>query len=88
MIDALAEWMTQPAYFSRYGGEPARRTGTRHPSISPYGPFNTRDGAGIANARLRTPEELTRHPNCVPAAGGGRSVLPAATSTRCCHRSR
>jgi crotonobetainyl-CoA:carnitine CoA-transferase CaiB-like acyl-CoA transferase len=128
MIDALAEWMTQPAYFSRYGGEPARRTGTRHPSISPYGPFSTRDGAvfigiqnerewlafcrdilrrgelaadlrfasntdrvahndtltaiiddaiadrsaddvsaaldaaGIANARLRTPEELTRHP--------------------------
>jgi crotonobetainyl-CoA:carnitine CoA-transferase CaiB-like acyl-CoA transferase len=128
MIDALAEWMTQPAYFSHYGGEPPRRTGTRHPSISPYGPFNVRDGAvfigiqnerewlafcrdilrrgelaadprfrsnpdrvahndkltaiiddaladrsadkvsqaldaaGIANARLRTPAELTRHP--------------------------
>ncbi len=128
MIDALAEWMTQPAYFSHYGQQPARRTGMRHPSISPYGPFNVRDGAvfigiqnqrewlafcrdilqrdelaadprfvsntnrvahndeltaiieaavadrladelsealdaaGIANARLRTPEELTRHP--------------------------
>jgi itaconate CoA-transferase len=128
MIDALAEWMTQPAYFSHYGQEPARRTGMRHPSISPYGPFNVRDGAvfigiqndrewvafcrailhrgelaadprfasntdrvahndvlttiindaltdrsadevsqaldaaGIANARLRTPEELTLHP--------------------------
>jgi len=128
MIDALAEWMTQPAYFSRYGQEPPRRTGMRHPSISPYGPFSVRDGAvfigiqnerewlvfcrdilrradvaadarfasntgrvrhndaltsiieaaladrladelstaldaaGIANARLRTPEELTRHP--------------------------
>jgi itaconate CoA-transferase len=128
MIDALAEWMTQPAYFSHYGQEPARRTGMRHPSISPYGPFNVRDGAvfigiqnerewlafcrdilrrgelaadprfasnpgrvahndtltaiidealagrsadevsqaldaaGIANARLRTPDELTRHP--------------------------
>jgi itaconate CoA-transferase len=128
MIDALGEWMSQPAYFSRYGGEPPRRTGARHPSISPYGPFKVADGsvffgiqnerewlifcrdilrqpdlaadtrfasntsrvdrnaeltaiieesfsnldaeqvlqlldhAGIANARLRTPEELTRHP--------------------------
>jgi crotonobetainyl-CoA:carnitine CoA-transferase CaiB-like acyl-CoA transferase len=128
MIDALGEWMTQPAYFSRYGGEPPRRTGARHPSISPYGPHRTGAGtvffgvqnerewavlcrdvlllpelaedprfatntdrvahndeltaiiervfadldpeqaierferAGIANARLRTPAELTRHP--------------------------
>ena len=128
MIDALGEWMSQPAYFGRYGGEPPRRTGARHPSISPYGPFKVADGsvflgiqnerewlsfcddvlrqpslsadprftsntgrvarndeltaiieesfsgldaeevlqlldqAGIANARLRTPAELTRHP--------------------------
>jgi itaconate CoA-transferase len=128
MLDALGEWMSQPAYFSRYGQEPPRRTGARHPSISPYGPFRARDGsvflgiqndrewlafcrdimrrpdlatdprfaanpdrvarheeltaiiedsfaaltadevtglldqAGIACARLRTPEELTRHP--------------------------
>jgi itaconate CoA-transferase len=54
MIDALAEWMTQPAYFSHYGQEPPRRTGMRHPSISPYGPFTVRDGAvfiGIQNER-------------------------------------
>ena len=128
MIDALGEWMSQPAYFSRYGQEPPRRTGARHPSISPYGPFRVSDGsvflgiqnerewlvlcrdilrrgdlatdprfaanpdrvahndeltaiiedcfasrsadevsdmleqAGIASARLRTPEEFTRHP--------------------------
>jgi itaconate CoA-transferase len=128
MIDALGEWMSQPAYFCAYGKEPPRRTGARHPSISPYGPFRVRDGsvflgiqnerewlvlcrdilrradlaadprfasnadrvahheelteiinnafavrgadevsealeaAGIACARLRTPEELTRHP--------------------------
>jgi itaconate CoA-transferase len=54
MIDALGEWMSQPAYFSRYGGEPLRRTGARHPSISPYGPFNVADGSvflGIQNER-------------------------------------
>ncbi len=128
MLDALGEWMSQPAYFSRYGQEPPRRTGARHPSISPYGPFRVSGGsvflgiqnerewlvlcrdilgradlatdprfasnpdrvahddeltaiiedsfasrgadevsealeaAGIANARLRTPEEFTRHP--------------------------
>jgi crotonobetainyl-CoA:carnitine CoA-transferase CaiB-like acyl-CoA transferase len=54
MLDALGEWMSQPAYFSRYGGEPPRRTGARHPSISPYGPFKVRDGCvfiGIQNER-------------------------------------
>jgi crotonobetainyl-CoA:carnitine CoA-transferase CaiB-like acyl-CoA transferase len=54
MIDALGEWMSQPAYFSRYSGEPALRTGARHPSISPYGPFRVADGSvffGIQNER-------------------------------------
>jgi itaconate CoA-transferase len=54
MIDALSEWMTQPAYFSHYGGQPLPRTGARHPSISPYGPFKASDGLvffGIQNER-------------------------------------
>ena len=54
MIDALGEWMTQPVYFSAYGGQPLPRTGARHPSISPYGPFEASDGAvffGIQNER-------------------------------------
>src|SRR5260370_9637444 len=54
MLDALGEWMSRPAYFSRYGREPPRRTGARHPSISPYGPFRVSDGSvflGIQNER-------------------------------------
>jgi itaconate CoA-transferase len=54
MLDALGEWMAQPAYFCGYGGEPPRRTGARHPSISPYGPFRAADGSvffGIQNQR-------------------------------------
>ncbi|MGB6457271.1 MAG: CaiB/BaiF CoA-transferase family protein [Streptosporangiaceae bacterium] len=54
MIDALAEWMSQPAYFASYGGEPSRRTGARHPSIAPYGPYETGNGTvflGVQNAR-------------------------------------
>ncbi|GAA3525102.1 CaiB/BaiF CoA-transferase family protein [Amycolatopsis ultiminotia] len=54
MLDALGEWMSQPAIFSHYGGEPARRTGAQHPSISPYGPFRAGDGTvflGVQNDR-------------------------------------
>ena len=54
LLDALSELMMQPAYFSRNGAEPPRRTGARHPSISPYGPFKVCDGSvffGIQNER-------------------------------------
>lgn len=44
MIDALAEWMAQPAYYAVYGGSPTRRTGAKHASIAPYGPYRTGDG--------------------------------------------
>ena len=54
MLDALGEWMTQPYYYSVYGGQPARRTGARHASISPYGPYHTAGGEvfiGVQNDR-------------------------------------
>ncbi len=55
MLDALGEWMSQPAYFAAFTGEQPRRTGARHPSIAPYGPHRAGDGAtvflGIQNER-------------------------------------
>ena len=39
MLDALGEWMSQPYYYTVYGEQAARRTGARHASISPYGPY-------------------------------------------------
>ena len=54
MLDALGEWMAQPYLYSVYGGEPPRRTGARHASISPYGPYRTADGQvflGLQNER-------------------------------------
>ena len=45
MLDALGEWMTQPAYYSVYGNRPTHRTGARHASIAPYGPYRTGDDA-------------------------------------------
>lgn len=44
MIDAVGEWMTQPAYYSGYGGKPWQRTGARHATIAPYGPYRCGDG--------------------------------------------
>ncbi|MBE1574079.1 CaiB/BaiF CoA transferase family protein [Amycolatopsis roodepoortensis] len=145
MIDSLGEWMSQPAYFSRYGKEPPRRTAAAHPSISPYGPYRTGDDrvflsvqserewvvlcrdvlgqetlvedprfrtnddrvandgeltaileeafsgstadevgdllerAGIANARLRTPEQFTRHPQLAARNRWREVETPAGT---------
>jgi itaconate CoA-transferase len=46
LLDALGEWMSQPYLYSVYGGQPARRTGARHASISPYGPYAAPRGGG------------------------------------------
>ena len=55
MLDALGEWMSQPYLYARYGGTPAPRTGARHASISPYGPYRVGDGSqvfiGLQNER-------------------------------------
>jgi crotonobetainyl-CoA:carnitine CoA-transferase CaiB-like acyl-CoA transferase/citrate lyase beta subunit len=71
MLDALGEWMSQPYYYTVYGEQDARRTGARHASISPYGPYSARGGQvflGLQNDRewavlcervLRRPDLLT-----------------------------
>src|SRR6202000_3406945 len=54
MLEALGEWMRQPVNFTVYGQHPARRTGARHTSISPYGPYTVAGGQvfiGIQNDR-------------------------------------
>jgi itaconate CoA-transferase len=54
LFDALAEWMSQPAYVTAYTGAAPKRTGARHTSIVPYGPFSTADEPvllGIQNER-------------------------------------
>ena len=55
LFDAMSEWMSYPAYYTRDGGSPPARSGTRHATISPYGPFRAGDGKtvffGIQNER-------------------------------------
>ena len=71
MLDALGEWMSQPYYYTVYGEQDVRRTGARHASISPYGPYSARGGQvflGLQNDRewallcervLRQPDLIT-----------------------------
>jgi crotonobetainyl-CoA:carnitine CoA-transferase CaiB-like acyl-CoA transferase len=54
LLDALGEWMSQPYLYTVYGGREPRRTGARHASISPYGPYAARGGEvfiGLQNER-------------------------------------
>ena len=55
MLEALGEWMGYPLNYAMYGGAAPARTGARHASIYPYGPFMCGDGnlvfLGLQNER-------------------------------------
>ena len=55
MLEALGEWMGYPLYYSGYGDKPLSRTGPRHATIAPYGPFSVAHGEviyfGVQNER-------------------------------------
>ena len=55
LFDATAEWMAVPLLHHDYAGAAPARVGLRHPSIAPYGAFQTGDGKeiiiGIQNER-------------------------------------
>lgn len=47
LFEALAEWMNQPAYYTRYGGTQPPRIGTQHATIAPYGAYTAADGKDV-----------------------------------------
>jgi formyl-CoA transferase len=47
LFEALAEWMGQPAYYTRYGGTQPPRMGTQHATIAPYGAYTAADGKQV-----------------------------------------
>ncbi|MFF5140100.1 CaiB/BaiF CoA transferase family protein [Streptomyces sp. NPDC013157] len=47
LLEALAEWMSQPAYYTRYGGTQPPRLGTQHATIAPYGAYTAADGRDV-----------------------------------------
>lgn len=56
LFEALAEWMGSPMYYAQYGGTAPRRTGARHATIAPYGPFTAGDGGIVLLAIQNQPE--------------------------------
>lgn len=47
MLEAIAEWLTQPYLYATHTGSPPPRSGARHASIAPYGPFRVGDGGKV-----------------------------------------
>jgi itaconate CoA-transferase len=47
LFEALAEWMSQPAYYTRHGGSQPPRSGTHHATIAPYGTYTAADGKDV-----------------------------------------
>jgi crotonobetainyl-CoA:carnitine CoA-transferase CaiB-like acyl-CoA transferase len=44
LFDGMAEWMTVPLLHQDYGSGAPARVGLNHPSIAPYGAYESRDG--------------------------------------------
>ncbi|KUO08270.1 CaiB/BaiF CoA transferase family protein [Streptomyces sp. DSM 15324] len=47
LFEALAEWMGQPALYTRFGGTQPPRVGTQHATIAPYGAYTAADGKDV-----------------------------------------
>ncbi|MFJ3777192.1 CaiB/BaiF CoA transferase family protein [Streptomyces sp. NPDC090075] len=47
LFEALAEWLSQPAYYTRFGGAQPPRVGTQHATIAPYGAYTCADGEDV-----------------------------------------
>ncbi|MEP6780824.1 MAG: CaiB/BaiF CoA-transferase family protein [Gemmatimonadaceae bacterium] len=96
MLDALGEWMSHPFYATTYGGSPLPRSGARHATIAPYGPFTAGDGGtvylGIQNERewIRFCSDVLAQSDIAgdarfannPARVEHRDVLEAAINTK------
>lgn len=48
LFDTAADWMTVPLLHSDYAGKAPKPVGLHHPSIAPYGGFETADGEMLA----------------------------------------
>ncbi|CAM03857.1 formyl-CoA transferase [Saccharopolyspora erythraea NRRL 2338] len=47
LFEALAEWMSQPADYTRHSGTQPPRIGTQHATIAPYGAYTAADGREV-----------------------------------------
>jgi formyl-CoA transferase len=50
LFEAIAEWVSQPAYYANYSGAAPLRVGAEHATIAPYGCHRTADGRTLVLA--------------------------------------
>jgi itaconate CoA-transferase len=87
MLEALAEWMGFPLYYTHFGGTAPARTGPDHATIVPYGRYPTGDGKslmlGLQNEREWAVfcEKVLLQPNLA------QDPRYASNSQRAAHRS-
>ena len=51
LFDTIADWMTVPLLHQVYGGQAPQRVGLNHPSIAPYGSYDTADGQVVISVQ-------------------------------------
>ncbi|MBO9446655.1 CaiB/BaiF CoA-transferase family protein [Ruegeria sp. R14_0] len=59
LFDVAADWMSVPLIHSEYGKGAPKRVGLRHPSMAPYGAFETSDG-GLTLIAIQNEREWQR----------------------------
>ncbi|WP_158745985.1 CaiB/BaiF CoA-transferase family protein [Acidisphaera sp. L21] len=47
LFDGMADWMNVPLLYFEGTGKAPKRVGLAHPSIAPYGAFDTKDGSAV-----------------------------------------
>lgn len=60
LFDGMAEWMNVPLLHQMYGNESPPRVGLNHPSIAPYGAFNTSEDGQIILVSIQNEREWNR----------------------------
>ncbi len=86
LFAGMADWMTVPLLHHDYGGRTVERVGLNHPSIHPYGAYDTRDGAPILVA-IQNEREFARFcADVLLDAGLPADPRFADNEARCAHR--
>lgn len=84
LFDSMADWMNVPLLYFEGTGKSPQRVGLNHPSISPYGAFETRDGdlvlISIQNERewARLCADVLEQPELAKALGFETNTIRVA----------
>ena len=86
LFAGMADWMTVPLMHYDYGGRITPRVGLNHPSIHPYGAYDTADGGQILIAIQNEREFARLCADVLRDAGLPKDPRFATNEARCAHR--